>query len=132
LVVLIDGDTYSDGELIAEGVRRLGLGILVGTRTAGAGVWVNDDNALIDGGSVRIPVSGSYVTENGRQEWVIEGRGVTPDVVVENDPYAAYFGHDAQLQAAVEVALKAMKTTPLQTIAGGGAPAAAEEVSKPR
>lgn len=131
LVVLIDGDTYSDGELIAEGVRRLGLGILVGTRTAGAGVWVNDDNALIDGGSVRIPVSGSYVTENGRQEWVIEGRGVTPDVVVENDPYAAYFGHDAQLQAAVEVALKAMKTTPLQTIAGGGA-AAAEEVSKPR
>ncbi len=41
LVVLIDGDTYSDGELIAEGVRRLGLGTLIGTRTSGAGKWVN-------------------------------------------------------------------------------------------
>lgn len=112
LIVLMDGDTYSDGELIAEGVRRLGLGKLVGARTSGAGVWVNDDNDLIDGSRVRIPVSGSYVKEKGKSRLVIEGRGVTPDITVDNDPYQFYFGQDAQLDAAIQFGLKAAKASP--------------------
>lgn len=105
LVVLIDGDTYSDGELIAEGVRRLHLGTLVGSRTSGAGVWVNDDKTLIDGTRVRIPVSGSYLTGKQKREWIIEGSGVKPDILVENDPYHSYFNHDAQLNSAIKVAM---------------------------
>ena len=100
--VLIDGDTYSNGELIAEGVRRLGLGVLIGTRTSGAGIWVNSGRTLVDGGSVRIPESGSYVKENGVARWLIEGEGVKPDIYVENDPYLFYHGYDKQLNAAVE------------------------------
>lgn len=106
LVVLIDGDTYSDGELIAEGVRRLRLGVLVGTRTSGAGKWVNSEKTLVDGGNVRIPQSGSYAYENGKKAEVIEGRGVAPDVIVENDPHHFFFGRDDQLKTAVEIALK--------------------------
>ena len=106
LIVLIDGDTYSDGELIAEGVRRLGLGVLVGARTSGAGKWVNDDNSLVDGARVRIPVSSSYVLEGGELRGVVEGGGVTPDLLVENDPYDFYRGHDAQLEAAIDYALR--------------------------
>jgi tricorn protease len=101
LFVLIDGDTYSNGELIAEGVRRLNLGILIGTRTSGAGMWVNDDKTLIDGSRLRIPEAGSYYSDNGKRHWVVEGRGVEPDVKVENDPYLFYLGFDAQLRAAV-------------------------------
>jgi tricorn protease len=105
LVVLIDGDTYSDGELIAEGIRRLHLGTLVGSRTSGAGVWVNDDQTLIDGTRVRIPVSGSYLAGKKKREWIIEGSGVQPDILVENDPYYSYFDHDTQLEAAIKVAI---------------------------
>jgi tricorn protease len=109
LVVLIDGDTYSNGELIAEGVRRLQLGILIGTRTSGAGKWVNDDKTLIDGSKVRIPEAGVYVLDAGKARWVIEGHGVEPDIQVENDPYLVFFGADAQLQAAVDYAMGAQK-----------------------
>ncbi|WP_372423110.1 S41 family peptidase [Salinarimonas chemoclinalis] len=105
LVVLVDGDTYSDGELIAEGVRRLGLGTLVGTRTSGAGKWVNDDTTLVDGSRVRLPEAGSYHVVDGEKRWVIEGRGVEPDIRVENDPWLFFHGIDAQLEAAVAAAL---------------------------
>jgi len=106
LYVLIDGDTYSDGELIAEGVRQLDLGVLVGTRTTGAGIWVNDDRKLIDGSSVRIPVSISYLPGDEDQNLVIEGRGVEPDIVIENDPYLFFHGKDSQLIETISTAVK--------------------------
>lgn len=34
--------------------------------------------------------------------WLIEGRGVEPDIVVDNLPAATFRGEDAQLKAAVE------------------------------
>ena len=104
--ILIDGDTYSNGELIAEGARRLGLGLLIGTRTSGAGIWVNSSRTLVDGGPVRIPESGSYVKEGGVARWLIEGEGVEPDVEVANDPYRFYHGEDDQLEAAVEYLMR--------------------------
>ncbi|EMQ2878382.1 PD40 domain-containing protein [Vibrio navarrensis] len=105
LVVLIDGDTYSDGELIAEGIRQLGLGVLIGTRTSGAGKWVNNEKTLIDGGRVRIPQAGSYITKNGRSRWIVEGRGVSPDILVDNDSYLFYHGLDKQLQFAIKYSM---------------------------
>jgi tricorn protease len=106
LIALIDGDTYSNGELIAEGVRRLGLGVLVGTRTSGAGMWVNDEKTLIDGSRLRMPEAGSYYLEGGERRWIIEGKGVEPDIRIENDPYLFYLGFDAQLRAAVDYAMR--------------------------
>ncbi|MEM6584682.1 MAG: S41 family peptidase, partial [Pseudomonadota bacterium] len=44
IAVLIDERTYSDGETFAGGVKSLGLGPLIGTRTAGAGIWLSDRN----------------------------------------------------------------------------------------
>lgn len=104
LIVMIDGDTYSDGELIAEGVRQLGLGTLVGTRTTGAGIWVNDDRLLVSGAAVRIPVSTSYYPGQEGGEMIIEGVGVLPDVAVENDPYLFFHGQDTQLRSALDLA----------------------------
>ena len=76
LVVLTDALTYSDGETFAAGVKALGLGPVVGTRTGGAGIWLSDRNRLADGGSARIAEFGQFESADGR--WLIEGRGVEP------------------------------------------------------
>ena len=56
---------------------------------------------FIDGGSLRRPEYASFSAE--KSEWIIEGYGVDPDIVVENDPYLEYNGEDAQLDKAIEV-----------------------------
>ncbi len=98
IAVLIDERTYSDGETFAGGVKSLGIGPLVGTRTAGAGIWLSDRNRVTDNGGVRIAEYAQYDI-NGN--WIVEGYGVGPDYEVENEPYAAYQGRDAQLEAAI-------------------------------
>jgi tricorn protease len=36
------------------------------------------------------------------RNWLIEGRGVAPGMVVDNLPHAAFEGQDAQLEAAIQ------------------------------
>jgi tricorn protease len=98
LVVLANEHTYSDGETFAMGIKSLGLGTVVGTRTAGAGVWLSDRNRLRDGGQARAAESPQYDREGN---WLIEGRGVDPDIEVVNLPVATARGQDAQLDAAI-------------------------------
>ena len=98
VAVLIDERTYSDGETFAGGIKSLGIGPLVGKRTAGAGIWLSDRNRVIDNGGVRIAEYAQYDI-NGN--WIVEGYGVGPDYEVENGPYATYQGRDAQLEAAI-------------------------------
>ena len=110
IAVLIDADTYSDGETFAEGIKRLQLGTLVGRRTAGAGVWLGDGNRLLDRGIVRAAETGQFALDGG---WLIEGRGVTPDIDVDNPPRASHEGGDAQLDAAVNHLLRKLAEQPL-------------------
>jgi tricorn protease len=98
VVVLIDERTYSDGETFAAAIKSLGIAPLVGTRTAGAGVWLSDRPVLADRGIARTAESAQYAID-GR--WIVEGLGVAPDIEVENLPHAAFKGNDAQLAAAV-------------------------------
>ena len=99
VAVLVDEMTSSDAEIFAAGVQRLGLGKVVGARTWGGAVGYssNPELALVDGSGFTIPSFGPYV--NG--EWMIEQRGVVPDIAVANDPVATFNGRDAQLDAAV-------------------------------
>jgi tricorn protease len=99
LVVLVDAWTSSDGETMANGVRHLGLGKVVGTRTWGGGIWLSFDNTLVDDGLASAAESGSYIPGEG---WTVEGSGITPDLVVDNPPAAAFRGEDPQLDAAVK------------------------------
>lgn len=98
LAMLINEQSYSDGETIAEGFKRLKLGTLIGKTTSGAGVWLSDTNRLIDNGIMRAAEIGQVGVEG---DWLVEGRGVTPDIEVDNPPRATARGEDAQLQAAV-------------------------------
>ena len=97
-MVLADQLTYSDGETFSAGVKALGLGPLIGKRTAGAGVWLSGRNRLADNGIARVAETAQFAMD-GR--WIIEGYGVAPDQEVDNLPYAQFNGHDAQLEQAI-------------------------------
>ena len=100
LVVITNQGTYSDGETFAEGIKRLKLGTLVGMRTAGAGVWLDNDNTLADGGIARAAQNAQVGLDGTR---LIEGIGVVPDIEVDNLPHATFEGQDAQLEMAIKV-----------------------------
>lgn len=110
LVVLADALTYSDGETFAAGIKALQLGPVIGTRTAGAGIWLSDRNRLVDGGTARIAEFGQFEVGSGR--WLIEGLGVAPDIEVDNPPRASFLGEDAQLEAALAHLQRRLKEVP--------------------
>jgi tricorn protease len=99
VVVLCNEFTASDGEAFSEGFRRLGLGKVIGTRTWGGEIWLTMSNVLVDRGIASAAEIGVYGPEG---EWLIEGHGVEPDIIVDNLPHATFNGKDAQLEAAVK------------------------------
>ncbi len=66
---------------------------------------------MIDGGTVYVPIGGTNDTDG---KWVIEGHGVDPDIVVENDPRSVIAGRDPQLERAVEELVKKMDAEPMR------------------
>lgn len=46
-------------------------------------------------------------------EWLIEGWGVEPDIVVDNLPFATFMGEDAQLEAGVRYLLEELERNPV-------------------
>lgn len=62
---------------------------------------------LLDGGVLNKPEFAPY-SKDGK-DWVIEGRGVEPDIWVDNDPAREFAGIDDQLTKAIEVILAELK-----------------------
>ena len=98
-VCLIDKYSSSDGDLFPYGFRQLGLGKLIGTRSWGGIVGISGSRQFVDGQDMRTPFFTSYSTDG---EWIIEGHGVDPDIVVDINPFEDWLGKDAQLEKAVE------------------------------
>lgn len=111
MVVLCDEKTGSDGEAFSEGFRRLGLGKVIGTRTWGGEIWLSFSNYLVDKGIASAAEIGVYGPEG---TWLIEGRGVEPDIVVDNPPVATFRGGDAQLEAAIHTLQQQIKEHPVE------------------
>jgi len=110
MVVLVNQQTASDGEAFAEGFRRLGLGKVMGMRTWGGEVWLSQNNFLVDRGIATAAETGVYGPEG---QWLIEGHGVDPDIVVDNLPAETFGGKDAQLDAAIRHLQDLIKTKPI-------------------
>ncbi|MCH8619148.1 S41 family peptidase [Undibacterium sp. TS12] len=111
LVVLVDELTYSDGETFAAGIKALKLGPLVGKRTAGAGVWLSDNNSLADNGMIRAAENAQFGMDG---KWLVEGVGVAPDIEVDNLPHATFNGKDQQLEAAIQLLEKKLREQPVK------------------
>jgi tricorn protease len=108
IVILVNENTYSDGEAFADGFKRLNLGTAIGTRTWGGEIWLNSANTLSDNGIARAPMFGVY----GDGKWRIEGHGFEPDIVVDNLPHETFNGKDAQLEKAINLLKKLIKDDP--------------------
>ncbi|HEX2534237.1 MAG TPA: S41 family peptidase [Chitinophagaceae bacterium] len=110
MVILCDQVTSSDGEAVTEGFRRLGLGKVIGMRTWGGEIWLSSSNRLVDNGIASAAEFGVFGPEG---QWLIEGHGVDPDIVVDNLPFETYKGKDAQLEYAVDYLKKLIKEKPV-------------------
>ncbi|MDR0659264.1 MAG: PDZ domain-containing protein [Prevotellaceae bacterium] len=107
MVAIVDKYSMSDGDLFAYGFKKLGLGKVIGTRTWGGIVGISGSLPFIDGADLRVPFFTSYSIDTGK--WIVEGEGVEPDIVVDNDPYKEWTGEDEQLNRAIEEILKDLK-----------------------
>jgi C-terminal peptidase prc len=97
LAVLIDGGTASAAEIVAGAVRDYERGTLVGEPSFGKGL-VQRVHDFEDGSSARITFA-RWLTPD---RIPIPDEGLTPDIVVTNDPAVAV---DRQLERAVGVVL---------------------------
>ncbi|MGH7468815.1 MAG: S41 family peptidase [Longimicrobiales bacterium] len=109
MITVVNEFSASDGEAFPEGFRRLGMGKIVGTRTWGGEIWLSGNNFLADRGVATAAETGVYGPDG---EWLIEGHGVDPDVVVDNLPRATFLGRDEQLLAAVRAMMVEIEKNP--------------------
>ncbi|MBZ5588509.1 MAG: PDZ domain-containing protein [Acidobacteriia bacterium] len=107
MACLLNETSASDGDIFPYMFRQAGLGPLIGKRSWGGVVGISGHGPLIDGGTAYVPEGG---TASADGHWVIEGHGVDPDIVVENDPKSVMEGRDPQLERAVAEVTKAMAT----------------------
>ena len=108
LVCLIDEFSASDGDIFPYRFKKHKLGKVIGKRTWGGTVGIRGPLPFIDGGQLFKPEFACYDVEG--KKWLIEGYGVEPDIVVDNDPAKEYAGIDEQLNKAIEVILRELKT----------------------
>jgi tricorn protease len=109
MACLLNEESGSDGDIFPYMFRQLGLGPLIGTRTWGGVVGINDHGPMIDGGQIFVPEAGAVSLEG---KWIIEGHGVDPDIVVENDVQSVLDGRDLQLERAVAEVMKKIQLDP--------------------
>ncbi len=108
MVALIDEFSASDGDIFPFRFKTLGLGKLIGKRTWGGVVGIRDPLPLTDGGNLFKPEFAPYSKEG--KSWIIEGRGVDPDIFVDNDPAKEFRGEDQQLDRAIQEMQEELKT----------------------
>jgi tricorn protease len=111
-VCLLDEFSASDGDIFPYRFRYYKMGKLIGKRSWGGVVGIRGTLPIVDGGYLNRPEFSRY--DVAGKEWIMEGHGVDPDIVVDNDPAKEYAGIDEQLNKAIEVILEEMKSAPVR------------------
>lgn len=114
MVCLLNEFSASDGDIFPYRFRHYKLGQLVGKRSWGGVVGIRGSLPLLDGGTLSKPEFSRYDLEG--KEWIMENKGVTPDVSVDNDPAKEYAGEDQQLNKAIEMMLTDLKKNPPKAV----------------
>lgn len=97
LAVLVNGGSASASEIVAGALQDRGRAKLIGETTFGKGS-VQLPHQLSDGSELRVTIA-HWFTANDRQ---IDGKGLTPDIVVPMTQDDAKAGRDPQLDRAVQ------------------------------
>jgi tricorn protease len=109
-VTLLNEYSASDGDLFPYRFRDAGLGKLVGKRSWGGVIGITGSLPFMDGGELNRPEFAKYAKDGS--SWIIEGHGVEPDIVVDNDPARELRGEDQQLDKAIDVILEELRNRP--------------------
>jgi tricorn protease len=112
MVSLANEHAGSDGDIVNEAFRELGLGPIVGARTWGGVIGIDGRYQLVDGTTVTQPRYAFWFRDSG---WGVENYGVDPDVEVPHPPQAWAADEDPQLAEGLRVLLEALATTALLT-----------------
>ncbi len=99
----------SDGDYFTYFFKQYKLGPVIGEKTWGGVRGIRGFMPLIDGGYITRPEFSLYGLD---REWLIENRGVEPDVVVDDLPNLVMQGQDPQLEKAVELVMKEIQAHP--------------------
>jgi tricorn protease len=108
MVTLTNEFSASDGDIFPYRFKSLGLGKLIGKRTWGGVIGIRESLPLADGGQFFKPEFAPYSLDG--KQWIVEGRGVDPDIVVDNDPGKEFKGEDQQLDRAIQEIQEELKT----------------------
>ncbi|MDX1388027.1 MAG: S41 family peptidase, partial [Acidobacteriota bacterium] len=98
-VVLTNQFAGSDGDIFPAAIQLAGLAPVIGMRSWGGVVGLNNIRPMVDGGLLTQPTAAWWDPKRG---WELENRGVEPDIVVENLPQELAKGVDAQLDRGIE------------------------------
>src|SRR5947207_14976626 len=98
MVTLITEVSASHGDIFPYRFKALGLGKLIGKRTWGGVTGIRESLPLADGGQFFKPEFAIYSKDG--QQWIVEGRGVDPDIIVDNDRGKESTGEGQQLDRA--------------------------------
>ncbi len=109
LVCLMNETSASDGDIFPHRFRESGLGPLIGKRSWGGVVGISSRGPLLDGGTVYVPLQ---ATNDAEGNYIIEGHGVDPDIIIENDPQSVIRGQDPQLERGVQEVLQRIADNP--------------------
>ena len=109
MAALFNRGSASDGDIFAYMFKKDHLGPTIGSRTW-AGVRGEDGPfPLLDGVDQIVSDDGMYGLNS---KWVVENIGVSPEITVHDKPGQLNRGYDAQLQTAVHILMKKIKTAP--------------------
>lgn len=110
-VLLLNEFSASDGDIVAYRFKAHKLGPVVGKRSWGGVVGIRGSLPLLDGGTLNRPEFSRY--DVAGREWIMEGHGVDPDIVVDNDPAREFAGEDEQLNKAIALVQEELKKNPV-------------------
>jgi len=99
----------SDGDFFSYFFKQFKLGPLIGERTWGGVRGIRGNIPLLDGGYITRPEFSLYGMDS---KWLIENKGVAPEIVVDNRPEDVIKGHDAQLDKAVQMLMEQINANP--------------------
>jgi tricorn protease len=109
MVCITNQYAASDGDFFSYFFKQYKLGPLVGERTWGGVRGIRGNIPLIDGGYITRPEFSLYSLDS---QWLIENRGVAPDIEVDNRPDLVVKGQDTQLEKAIELVMQQIRANP--------------------
>ncbi|HET7437463.1 MAG TPA: PDZ domain-containing protein [Thermoanaerobaculia bacterium] len=114
-VLVINEYAGSGGDSVADYFRKFALGPIVGKRTWGGLMGIGGELPMIDKGRVTVPNISAWDVVNGKSTWIVENRGVEPDIDVDNRPDLVIQGRDPQLERGIAILMEELAKHPPET-----------------